>query len=115
MTEEKFDTEIHTLKKFFELYCKDKHEYYKKKSLTLNFKGKEFHIDLCLCEDCHEAISYSFDRLLECPHEIKPRCRNCPSPCYEKHRWKNTAKVMKYAAIKLSLSKVKQKVVSIFS
>lgn len=115
MTEEKFDTEIHTLKNFFEVYCKDKHDYYKEKSQKLEFKGKTFEINLSLCEDCHDAINYSFQRLQECPHEIKPRCRTCPSPCYEKDRWKNAAKVMKYSAIKLSLSKVKQKVKSLFS
>jgi len=115
MTEEKFNAEIHTLKNFFEVYCKDKHDYYKEKKQTLKFNGKDFEIDLCLCDECSDAINYSFQRLQECPHDIKPRCRTCPSPCYEKARWKNTARVMKYSAIKLSLSKVKHRVKSLFS
>lgn len=115
MTTQKFEIEINTLKKFFEVYCNDKHENQIQKTVHLEYKNEKFSIDLSLCEDCHEAISYSFERLDQCPHEIKPRCRTCPSPCYEKSRWKNIAKVMKYAAIKLSLTKMKNKIKNIFS
>ena len=115
MTTEKFEIEINTLKKFFELYCKDKHNNQIKKTIKLEYKDRIFILNLPLCEDCHDAITYSFDRLVECQHDIKPRCRTCPTPCYEKARWKNTAKVMKYAAIKLSLSKVKRRIKDIFS
>lgn len=115
MTTEKFEIEINTLKKFFELYCKDKHKGLIDKNIKLKYKDKQFDIDLSLCPTCHDSINYSFERLKECQHDIKPRCRTCPTPCYEKNRWKNAAKVMKYAAIKLSLSKVKKRITGIFS
>lgn len=115
MTSEKFEIEINTLKSFFELYCKDKHENQKHKNVHLKYKEKTIEIELCLCDECHNAINYSFDRLLQCPHEIKPRCRNCPTPCYEKPRWKNIAKIMIYSAMKLSLSKMKSRVKNLFS
>ena len=85
------------------------------KNVTLKYKEKDFKLDLCLCSECHDAINYSFERLQHCQHEIKPRCRTCPTPCYEKPRWKNAAKIMIYSAMKLSLSKMKSKVKSIFS
>ena len=115
MTTEKFEIEINTLKSFFEVYCKDKHENQENKNVTLKYKEQTFQIELCLCKDCQDAINYSFDRLLSCPHEIKPRCRTCPTPCYEKPRWKSTAKVMIYSAMKLSLSKMKSRVKNFFS
>ena len=115
MTNEKFEIEINTLKSFFELYCKDKHQNLENKSVTLNYKDKSVNLELCLCKECHEAIDYSFNRLQNCPHEIKPRCRTCPTPCYEKPRWKNVAKVMIYSAMRLSLSKMKSRVRNIFS
>ncbi len=115
MTHEKFEIEINTLKKFYELYCKDKHENQKDRLEYLQYKNKKFFLELNLCPECHEAISYSFDRLQGCPHDIKPRCRTCPSPCYEKSKWKETAKVMKYSAIKLSLGKIKSRVMNLFS
>lgn len=115
MTEEKFEAEVSTLKKFYELFCKDKHINQENKDVILKYKTKSFSFDLCLCEECFNSINYSFDRLQACPHEIKPRCRTCPNPCYEKQRWKNIAKIMKYSAIKLSLSKIKTKVFNIFN
>lgn len=111
----KFKEEIQTLKRFFEVYCIEKHSPQKKFTKTLNYKNEIISIELNLCENCLEKIQYSFDRLLACPHEIKPRCRTCPTPCYEKPRWKNAAKVMIYSAMKLSLSKMKSRVKNIFS
>lgn len=115
MTADKFKIEIDVLKKFYELYCKDKHGNQKSKIVSLKYKEELFHLELHLCAECFEAIEYSFDRLKGCPHDIKPRCRSCPTPCYEKQRWKNIAKVMKYSAIKLSLGKIKSRVMRIFS
>jgi uncharacterized CHY-type Zn-finger protein len=115
MTNEKFEIEIKTLKTFFELYCKDKHQNQENKSLTLKYKDKSFDMKLCLCGECNTAINYSFERLQNCPHQIKPRCRTCPTPCYEKPKWKNVAKIMIYSAMKLSLSKMKSRVKKIFS
>lgn len=115
MTHEKYEIEINTLKKFFEVYCKDKHQNQIEKSLTLNYKNRDFNLKLNLCSECFESINYSFDRLQTCPHEIKPRCRKCPNPCYEKNRWKHIAKVMIHSAMSLSLSKMKSRVKEIFS
>lgn len=115
MTSEKFEIEINTLKKFYELYCKDKHEGQFSKIENPVYKNIVFNINLELCTECFDAINYSFDRLQACPHEIKPRCRTCPAPCYEKQRWKETARVMKYSAIKLSLGKIKSRVMNIFN
>ena len=114
MTTEKFEIEINTLKNFYELYCKDKHENQKEIKINLEYKSKSFILELNLCQDCQKAINYSFTKLQSCPHEIKPRCRKCPNPCYEKNEWKNIAKVMKYSAIKLSLGKIKSRILKIF-
>lgn len=115
MTHEKFQSEISTLKKFLELYCKNKHKNHINKKLSLDYKNMTFHIDLLLCEECLETINYSFQKLQKCPHEIKPRCRNCKETCYEKTKYIKLAKIMKYSGVKLGLSKAKQKLKSLFS
>ncbi|OCL84319.1 nitrous oxide-stimulated promoter family protein [Arcobacter porcinus] len=115
MTFEKFNEEISTLKKFYELYCKDKHEKQAIYQKNIFYKEHNFRLDLNLCEDCLKNISYSFSKLQSCPHEIKPRCRSCTAPCYEKLEWKTCAKVMKYSSIKLSLGKIKSRVINIFN
>ncbi len=91
MTHEKYKIEIDVLKKFYELYCIDKHEEQKNILIQLYYKDEKFSLELNLCSKCFEDINYSFNRLQGCPHEIKPRCRSCPSPCYEKTKWKETA------------------------
>lgn len=103
MTEEKFKSEVDTLNKFFTKYCEDKHENQYLYTYKFNYKNSSFESSISLCANCHNLISYSFDRLKECPHEIKPRCRKCPNPCYEKTQWKNLAKLMRYSGIRLGI------------
>ena len=114
MTKEKFELETNTLKKFFETYCNDKHLEQKNHTSYINYKSDNFILELNLCEECNKSINYSFTKLQGCPHEIKPRCRVCPKPCYGKKEWKDTAKIMKYSAIKLSLGKIKSRILKIF-
>lgn len=110
----KFETEVDTLKSFFEIYCKDKHKNSNTVAVDLEYKGKIISRELKLCDECLDNIKYSFERLRECPHEIKPRCRKCPSPCYEKSYWKKTSKVMMYSGVQLGLIKVKDKIKGLF-
>ena len=48
MTTEKFEIEINTLKSFFEIYCKDKHEYQEKSEINLEYKSNLFTLELNL-------------------------------------------------------------------
>ena len=105
---EKFTSEAKTLKKFFELHCRDKHTNQTHHCKELSYKDEKICLDLELCSDCNKLINYSFDRLSDCPHDIKPRCRTCPTPCYDKNEWKQVAKLMKYSGIQLGLSKIKR-------
>ena len=110
----KFKSEVETLKKFFEIYCVNKHKNQEKISTILNYKNEEVIIELNLCKECNKKINYSFGRLLECPHEEKPRCRTCPSPCYEKKQWKEVAGIMRYSGMSLGLTHINKKFKSIF-
>ncbi|TLP39343.1 nitrous oxide-stimulated promoter family protein [Arcobacter arenosus] len=112
MTEEKFQSEVDTLNRFFTKYCKDKHTNQKNNLYKFKYKNLSFETSISLCEECNTLISYSFDRLKECPHEIKPRCRNCENPCYEKTQWKSLSKVMRYSAIRLNLTNRIKKIFS---
>ncbi len=106
MTEEKFQTEIQTLDKFFTKFCQDKHRNQFEKTYDLTYKESYHHFTLELCEECHTLIDYSFHKLAVCPHDVKPRCRSCPNPCYEKTQWKSLAKVMRYSSINLGFQKI---------
>ena len=88
MRSEKFQTEVKTLEMFFTKYCNDGHSNQLMHEYDLRYRGSKHDVGLFLCKECHELVSYSFARLGSCPHEVKPRCRNCPNPCYEKKQWK---------------------------
>ncbi len=108
MTTEKFTTEANTLKKFFELHCKDKHTNQTSHCKQMEYNDEKVHIELELCSECIDLIHYSFDRLSECPHDPKPRCRTCSNPCYSQNEWKKVAKLMRYSGIQLGLLKIKK-------
>ena len=107
MTNEKFAGEVETLKKFFTIYCSNKHTDQHKFTKKLQYRYIDYDIELELCDECKELIEYSFLKLQECPHDIKPRCRQCPNPCYEKQQWKSLAKLMRYSGMQLGLTKIK--------
>ena len=110
----KFKHEINTLKKFFEVYCKEKHLDHQIIIKDFNYKNEEIKVELNLCDECLKKINYSFDILVECQHAIKPRCRSCPTPCYEKQQWKETAKIMRYSGMRLGLLSLNKKIKNIF-
>ncbi|NVJ52047.1 MAG: nitrous oxide-stimulated promoter family protein [Campylobacteraceae bacterium] len=112
MTIEKFDSEIKTLKKFFEYYCEKKHDDSKLFIKSIVYKEHTFVYEFNICEECIKDINYSINKLENCVHEEKPRCRKCPNPCYEKNMWKKFAKIMKYSGIHFKLNSIKS---SLFS
>jgi len=114
MTIEKFESEISTLDKFFTIYCNDKHQNRQEKEYIIPYKEKTFSFKISLCEECHELLKYAILKLQECPNDPKPRCRNCTDPCYEKEKFKQMAKIMRYSGMKLGLSKAAKKLKSIF-
>jgi len=114
VTFEKFYNEIETLKKFFPIYCNDKHTNQFEKEYSVNYLDENITFKISLCNECHTLLEYAINRLQECPHEIKPRCRKCESPCYEKDKFKQMAKMMRYSGMKLGLTKAAKRLKSIF-
>lgn len=115
MDTNKFDSEVLTVNKFFNMYCSgNKHENSIFRNVKLKFKDKTYDYEIKLCDKCLETVSYSHNRLIDCPQEIKPKCRSCKNPCYDKDKWKAVAKVMRYSGVRLGLTKIKSKIKSIF-
>ncbi len=109
MREEKFKKEVFTLKKFFSIYCQNKHQNQSKIPYLIKYKDLELNFEISLCNECKELFEYAIQKLKECPNDPKPRCRKCKKPCYEKEKFKQMAKLMRYSGIKLGLSKITSK------
>ncbi len=111
MTTEKLENDVRVVHKFIQLHCNQKHKNNKKikNTLNLNYKGVDLDgINYDLCKECVNTLHYSYERLLECPHDEKPSCRKCPKPCYEKSKWKNLAKIMRYSGMQMGLLKIRK-------
>lgn len=109
MSEDKFLSDTKTVLEFISYYCEKKHTNQNKDTLALFYKDKMLqNIDFILCDECKETFLYTYQRLQNCPHEQKPRCRNCPHPCYEKPKWKKLSVIMRYTGIKKGLLKIKK-------
>lgn len=107
MTIEKFQSEVQVLERFFTTFCEDNHDGHTRHQYDLQYREGALRCEPALCDECHKLLAYSFDRLLACPHENKPRCRTCPHPCYEKREWKQLAKLMRYSGLQLGVIKIK--------
>ncbi|NPA11827.1 MAG: nitrous oxide-stimulated promoter family protein [Epsilonproteobacteria bacterium] len=114
MTEEKFKSEVETLKKFFQIYCEDKHQNQKTREFHITYKNLELDFSVNLCDECNNMLNYSISKLQECPNDPKPRCRKCENPCYEKDKYKQMAKMMRHSGMKLGLTKAAKRLKSIF-
>jgi hypothetical protein len=73
----------------------------------LKYNDILYNVEFILCPSCEEMVDYSIQRLYECSHDVKPRCRKCETPCYDKKEWKKIAKIMIYSNVFLKLSSVK--------
>jgi len=114
MTKEKFTSEIETLQKFFELYCKNNHQEQQMLRKNITYQEECFAYSFSLCKSCDELLSYSLERLQNCPHDPKPKCRSCSNPCYEKQKYKAVSKVMRYSGMSFGLTKIKKILSSLY-
>lgn len=112
LKKEKFINDTKTVLKFIQIYCNEKHKNEQKtnENLSLYYLNEDLHVNLNydLCSTCKKTFLNSYKKLQECPHDEKPSCRKCPSPCYEKKDWKELAKIMKYSGMKLGLLKIRK-------
>lgn len=104
MKQETLKNDAQTVQKFVTTYCDTKHVTRCKNEGKLYEDAQAY----LLCEECETTLRYSYERLVACPHDEKPSCRKCPSPCYEKGMWKKMAKIMMYSGMRLGLTKIRK-------
>ena len=76
------DRDITILRKFTEVYCQAHH-------------GAK----IGLCDECTELVEYGRKRLEKCPYEPKPKCKKCPTHCYESDKRAKVKEIMKFSGI----------------
>lgn len=113
MSNDKFIQQFSTVLKFIQIYCDDKHKSEAKNDCKIDLKYKDLNLNISLnynlCKECENLLFYVYERLQNCPHEEKPKCRKCPNTCYDKNEYKKMAKIMVSSGAKLGLTKLAQK------
>lgn len=61
-----------TLQKLVDVYCRRKHGM---------AHGAAYGVEH-LCAECRDLLAYAQGRLEKCPHDLKPACKACDTPCY---------------------------------
>ncbi len=111
MRVKKFEKDARTVCKFIQLYCDQKHKDIEKieKFIELYHEDRNIgNLRYNLCNDCERTLKISYNNLANCPHDEKPSCRKCPTPCYDKSDWKTLAKIMKYSGMQMGLLKIRK-------
>jgi len=75
--------DLRILEKFIEVYCRRHHE---------PPRGE-------LCAECRDLLEYARGKLERCPYDPKPKCKACPTHCYEPARRARVREVMRFSGM----------------
>ncbi len=99
-TKEKSD--IRTLMRFVEIYCREKHTNEKSPFTFTRIDVKSIRKkDLMLCPECTKLLRYGLTMRLKCPHDPKPMCKKCKTQCYKGEYRSKIREIMKFSGIYL--------------
>jgi len=77
-------SDIRTLMRFVEIFCREKHRGIKEpftfRLLDLTEIEKR---EVLLCPECRKLLTYGLTMRLRCPHDPKPLCKKCETQCYK--------------------------------
>jgi len=52
-----------------------------------------------LCDACQELRDYAVSRLMKCPYDPKPPCKQCPNHCFEADMRLRIKEVMRFSGM----------------
>lgn len=93
-------SDIGTLMKFVEIFCRENH---KGEKAAFSFKLYDLKEiakrDLSLCPDCSKLLTYGLTMRLKCPHDPKPMCKKCETQCYKGDYKEKIKEIMKFSGM----------------
>jgi len=89
------DKDLKVLAQFIEINCSNQHQSSPK--VKVEAQG----VEVNLCEECCELLSYASHRREVCSLDPKPTCKNCHIHCYLPEMREKIRKVMRYSGIHL--------------
>jgi len=92
--------DIGTLMKFVGIFCREKHEGEKAPFTFKSYDVKQIESkEIGLCPECTRLLTYGLTMRLKCPHDPKPMCKKCETPCYHGEYKEKIREVMKFSGM----------------
>ena len=92
--------DIRVLSDFVSIYCREHHA----AEETAPFPVKDDRLrsalgkkDPVLCADCSRLLSHGIAKLILCPYDPKPACKNCETHCYAPGYREKMQRVMRFS------------------
>ncbi|MEK7376055.1 MAG: nitrous oxide-stimulated promoter family protein [Candidatus Margulisiibacteriota bacterium] len=73
--------ELNKVAKLIGIYCKNKHN------------------SDSMCGECGDLLAYATKRLALCPYEVKPKCKECKTHCYDLAHRDRIRQVMRFSGM----------------
>ena len=91
--------DIDVLARFIEIFCVHNHRDNHKSNVEARGAIGNFLEDLSLklCPDCTRLLLHGVGKRIICPYDPKPRCKKCPTYCYQDEYRKKIKEVMRFS------------------
>ncbi len=96
--------DIKTLTQFVSIFCRENHKTADKLPFSIEKVDLSAVLDsgeLQLCPSCHKLLTHGVVKLLMCPYDPKPMCKNCETHCYAPFYRQQIRQVMKFSGMYL--------------
>ena len=96
--------DLRVLSEFVYVFCRENHRMDDKAVFPVRdgrlrraLSGKH----LVLCQDCSELLNHGIAKLLLCPYDPKPACKQCQTYCYAPGYREEIQEVMRFSGMYL--------------
>jgi len=96
--------DIRVLGDFISIFCRENHREEAKDTFPIkdvrlrNSLGDK---NLELCPDCRKLLDHGIAKLLLCPYDPKPMCKECQTQCYAPGYRERIQEVMRFSSLYL--------------
>jgi hypothetical protein len=100
---ERVRRDIKLLARFMEIYCDNNHADRLKYPLKPRGPIRSYMQGMSpeLCLECSKLLLHAAAKTAMCPYDPKPKCKKCPTHCYDKRYREEIRKVMRFSGMYL--------------
>jgi hypothetical protein len=96
--------DIKVLSRFIAIYCREHHRTEVREAFLIKDERLRISLgdkDLVLCKNCSKLLNHGIAKLLLCPYDPKPACKNCKTHCYAPGYRERIREVMRFSGLYL--------------